>query len=57
MKQQPVVMAVTKYLARINAAADPENGLEANKGYRRGSSALHDHTYGISSDPLTQFGT
>jgi hypothetical protein len=46
-----VAMAVSKLLSRIVAPADidPDDSLaELGK-------ALHDHTYGITSDPLTQF--
>jgi Adenylate and Guanylate cyclase catalytic domain len=46
-----VAMAVSKLLSRIVAPADmdPEDSLsEIGK-------VLHDHTYGITSDPLTQF--
>ncbi|GKY99154.1 hypothetical protein MPSEU_000870900 [Mayamaea pseudoterrestris] len=40
-----VTMSVTKLLSRIVAPSD----LQAN-----GDETLHDHTYGITSDPLTQ---
>ncbi|CAB9520220.1 Receptor-type guanylate cyclase gcy [Seminavis robusta] len=50
-----VVMAVTKYMNRIIAA----NGMALEKGEDRNRSsvqaAIHSHTYGITSDPLTQF--
>lgn len=49
-----VVMAVTKFMTRINEAKELEvhNQLIDD---RKLASALHDHTYGITSDPLTQF--
>lgn len=48
-----VVMAVTKYLNRILAATDAD--LVGDQRLRSaGQMALHDHTYGITSDPLTQ---
>ena len=40
-----VTMSVTKLLSRIVAPSD----------LNAGASTLHDHTYGITSDPLTQF--
>jgi 3'5'-cyclic nucleotide phosphodiesterase len=43
-------MSVVKLLSRIVA---PETDLNFNGGNE--ASALHDHTYGITSDPLTQF--
>jgi 3'5'-cyclic nucleotide phosphodiesterase len=52
-------MSVTKLLARIVApneileTFDDPNQEESNRG--RLASSLHDHTYGITSDPLTQF--
>ncbi|KAG7371467.1 adenylate cyclase [Nitzschia inconspicua] len=45
-----VTMSVVKLLSRIVA---PET--EANYSGGNEASALHDHTYGITSDPLTQF--
>lgn len=49
-----VVMAVTKYLNRILAATDAD--LDGDERMRTsGLAALHDHTYGITSDALTQF--
>jgi class 3 adenylate cyclase len=44
-----VVMSVAKLLSRISA---PDIGEETGKDM---ASTLHDHTYGITSDPLTQF--
>ena len=41
-----VMMSVTKLMSRIVAPSDLEN---------HAHDALHDHTYGITSDPLTQF--
>jgi class 3 adenylate cyclase len=43
-----VMMSVSKLLSRI-VASDEETGNTMT------SSRLHDHTYGITSDPLTQF--
>jgi hypothetical protein len=42
-------MSVTKLLSRI---VSPSKGFDVSKGL---TSLLHDHTYGITSDPLTQF--
>lgn len=52
-----VVMAVTKYMNRINEARDLDLGdyKESKLQDKKYASALHDHTYGITSDPLTQF--
>jgi hypothetical protein len=54
-----VTMSVTKLLSRIVAPSDVLDGLSDNGGSGRGrnrlASNLHDHTYGITSDPLTQF--
>ena len=49
-----VVMAVMKHMSRIVAPAnfDFEDKEEIKLSTRR---AAHDHTYGITSDPLTQF--
>lgn len=51
-------MSVIKLLSRIKAPSD----LEAMKGGENSSdlaqdlhAQMHDHTYGITSDPLTQF--
>ncbi|GKY99152.1 hypothetical protein MPSEU_000870700 [Mayamaea pseudoterrestris] len=43
-----VTMSVTKLLSRIVAPSHIDSGEGSGK-------ALHDHTYGITSDPLTQF--
>ncbi|GKY99150.1 hypothetical protein MPSEU_000870500 [Mayamaea pseudoterrestris] len=43
-----VAMSVSKLLSRIIAPSNVASVKESNK-------ALHDHTYGITSDPLTQF--
>eukprot|EP00934_Nitzschia_sp_Nitz4_P001546 Nitzschia sp. Nitz4//scaffold248_size28759//20159//24979//NITZ4_008111-RA/size28759-snap-gene-0.11-mRNA-1//-1//CDS//3329543998//1546//frame0 len=50
-----VVMAVNKYMNRIMAASEIDIGIDDT--HRRSSThaAIHDHTYGIASDPLTQF--
>jgi len=45
-----VTMSVVKLLSRIVAPSD----LDFANGQQT-SSSLHDHTYGITSDPLTQF--
>lgn len=53
-----VVMAVTKFMNRINEARElnAEDRRMVNKlNDKKLASALHDHTYGITSDPLTQF--
>lgn len=45
-------MSVVKLLSRINAPSEADfarNEMD-NDAY-----SLHDHTYGITSDPLTQF--
>eukprot|EP00934_Nitzschia_sp_Nitz4_P009441 Nitzschia sp. Nitz4//scaffold270_size25879//13071//16782//NITZ4_008299-RA/size25879-augustus-gene-0.20-mRNA-1//-1//CDS//3329545193//9431//frame0 len=50
-----VVMSVAKLMSRIVA---PTESTEATEEYQQtGSHAacMHDHTYGITSDPLTQF--
>lgn len=52
-----VVMSVTKLLSRIAAPCEydfEEADLDENVKRRR-ASALHDQTFGITSDPLTQF--
>ncbi|CAB9505284.1 Receptor-type guanylate cyclase gcy [Seminavis robusta] len=48
-----VVMAATKYLSRINAAADLETSPTTRQSFK--AEKLHDHTYGITSDPMTHF--
>eukprot|EP00980_Cylindrotheca_fusiformis_P003630 scaffold814_cov100-Cylindrotheca_fusiformis.AAC.12 len=47
-----VMMSVSKLLSRIVA---PDEVLHATTMEGRLASNLHDHTYGITSDPLTQF--
>jgi 3'5'-cyclic nucleotide phosphodiesterase len=47
-----VTMSVVKLLSRIVA---PQQLEETSREYNDISSTLHDHTYGITSDPLTQF--
>jgi 3'5'-cyclic nucleotide phosphodiesterase len=47
-----VTMSVVKLLSRIVA---PQQLEETSGEYNDISSTLHDHTYGITSDPLTQF--
>lgn len=46
----PVTMSVSKLLSRIVA---PKKNQFSGDG--RDEAELHDHTYGITSDPLTQF--
>lgn len=48
-----VVMSVMKLLGRIVAPKDLAE--KANHEAGRIAMTLHDHTYGITSDPLTQF--
>lgn len=52
-----VVIAVTKFMSRIKEARELEIGHETDRKLNdsKFASALHDHTYGITSDPLTQF--
>ena len=53
-----VAMSVVKLLSRIVAPSelDYENSRYNDDSFSRDSTAsLHDHTYGITSDPLTQF--
>jgi len=46
-------MSTTKYLNRIIAATEADLG--ENDRFRSSvQAALHTHTYGITSDPLTQ---
>ena len=47
-------MAVTKYMNRIIAASEVEAGYE-ERHRSKNQAAMHDQTYGICSDPLTQF--
>ena len=48
-----VVMSVVKLMSRIVAPSDLENRLDDSNTQQMAE--LHDHTYGITSDPLTQF--
>ncbi|CAJ1957666.1 unnamed protein product [Cylindrotheca closterium] len=50
-----VVMAVSKYMARIFAASEIDVGHDEDRYLSKTHAAIHDHTYGITSDPLTQF--
>jgi hypothetical protein len=56
-----VTMSVTKLLSRIVAPSDLLDDFEGQNSEaddmkkRKIASTLHDHTYGITSDPLTQF--
>ena len=54
-----VTMSVVKLLSRIVAPPDldleGENVTNEKKRIKSIASKLHDHTYGITSDPLTQF--
>jgi len=51
-----VTMSVSKLLARIVAPElDDKVTSKSKKSTKIFASALHDHTYGITSDPLTQF--
>lgn len=49
-----VAMSVAKLLSRIVAPTAPGLG-ESSHHTAKDKSSLHDHTYGITSDPLTQF--
>lgn len=46
-----VVMSVSKLMSRIVAPSS----IDLDRDMRSASRTLHDHTYGITSDPLTQF--
>jgi hypothetical protein len=46
-------MSVAKLLSRI--VAPRELGVDESVDSKKLASPLHDHTYGITSDPLTQF--
>lgn len=50
-----VVMAITKYMNRIIAATELDLGDKSERFRSSVQEALHDHTYGITSDPLTHF--
>jgi hypothetical protein len=47
-----VMMSVSKLLSRIVA---PDDVLQGDDEHEKLAANLHDHTYGITSDPLTQF--
>lgn len=56
-------MAVTKYLTRIKASASADEAGKTDTGIaslrsskKSAAVKMHDNTYGITSDPLTQFG-
>lgn len=48
-------MSSIKLLGRIVAPSDIEYDEYDTDGGHRLASTLHNHTYGITSDPLTQF--
>jgi len=50
-----VMMSVSKLLSRIIAADDLWNANEDATKSKVFGFSLHDHTYGITSDPMTQF--
>lgn len=54
-----VTMSVVKLLARIVAPQEEvlrkEDNRASSKKISQMASSMHDHTYGINSDPLTQF--
>jgi 3'5'-cyclic nucleotide phosphodiesterase len=50
-----VTMSVVKLLSRIVAPQQLEDDSESCHDAMDIASSLHDHTYGITSDPLTQF--
>ena len=55
-----VAMSVVKLLSRIVAPSDHikvevDNTNDSGTGAMSFASSLHDHTYGITSDPVTQF--
>jgi len=52
-----VVMAVNKYMQRIMAATEIEQATIEDRFRSSAQAALHDHTYGITSDPLTLFAS
>ena len=51
-----VAMSVNKLLSRIVAPDTVDFSGEPSKKCQRDAAELHDHTYGITSDPLTQLG-
>ena len=50
-----VTMSVVKLLSRIVAPQQMDDASETFQDEKELQSTLHDHTYGITSDPLTQF--
>ena len=50
-----VTMSVVKLLSRIVAPQQLDDVSESYRDEKALQSTLHDHTYGITSDPLTQF--
>jgi hypothetical protein len=50
-----VAMSVSKLLSRIISPTDINFEEKVQKASAKTASTLHDHTYGITSDPLTQF--
>ena len=50
-----VLMSVVKLMSRIVAPTDLELDGDDPKSKKAVAATLHDHTYGITSDPLTQF--
>ncbi|KAL7567071.1 hypothetical protein ACA910_002795 [Epithemia clementina (nom. ined.)] len=50
-----VTMSVVKLLSRIVAPSEVDYENSKSGERNDGNSTLHDHTYGITSDPLTQF--
>jgi len=50
-----VVMSSIKYMNRIVAPNDLDIEEDESHIKTKAAAALHDHTYGITSDPLTQF--
>ena len=50
-----VVMSICKLMSRIVAPKHLEDELDTDDINQKTAGLLHDHTYGITSDPLTQF--
>ncbi|CAB9514541.1 Receptor-type guanylate cyclase gcy [Seminavis robusta] len=50
-----VVMAVTKYMNRIRQAHEIDVGDDGERFRSSTLAAIHKHTYGVTSDPLTLF--
>jgi hypothetical protein len=48
-------MSMIKYMNRIVAGSSLGQDEEENCSKTKAAATLHDHTYGITSDPLTQF--